>query len=436
MSTLKDQLNSKPVQNPTVSNQLQQGFQPEPPEVDPRIEDSKGYQDVSKNVLDYPRIIETMRRHNKEEIEKSPEIKEGLSTLQEFKTRLSTLQKEKRDEKTKNRWMQIAEKVGHALVQYGAGAYGMKHGVDMSGLKFDKTDWHKRLVQDLKLIDDEINLLETGKVSARKQIESARDRIRDAGKLRADYEVDALKMAQKDKLARDKLTAAAKKEDPTDEVLKKGQVKAEEDAMKVFHEQKKDIRKKSPMVHGLKQINEDITSGKATVGGMSSLFNENMRMFLTQLPGGDKLIPEIGRGAEADARIKEFLQQNTGAVLDSQFSRQEFILVLEKMFQFKTDPERYQEQLQKLIHMHEVDKLVHNEKDKWRRTNKRMQDFPDVDREKLLTKVAKESKLSKLKDKKERDKKSNTEFDTELKKGVDEAAAQQWLKTWKQEKGK
>ena len=40
---------------------------------------------------------------------------------------------------------EVAEKIGHALGELGAGYQGMKAGVDaVSGLKFDKTDWSKR----------------------------------------------------------------------------------------------------------------------------------------------------------------------------------------------------------------------------------------------------------------------------------------------------
>lgn len=41
---------------------------------------------------------------------------------------------------------ELAEKMGHALAQLGAGYQGLKTGIDMStGVKFDKTDWGKRM---------------------------------------------------------------------------------------------------------------------------------------------------------------------------------------------------------------------------------------------------------------------------------------------------
>lgn len=36
------------------------------------------------------------------------------------------------------------ERVSHALAQLGASIYGMKHGVDTSGIKFERTDWDSR----------------------------------------------------------------------------------------------------------------------------------------------------------------------------------------------------------------------------------------------------------------------------------------------------
>jgi hypothetical protein len=39
-------------------------------------------------------------------------------------------------------WSQVAERIGQALAQLGAAMHGMKTGVDMSNLKFDKTDWN------------------------------------------------------------------------------------------------------------------------------------------------------------------------------------------------------------------------------------------------------------------------------------------------------
>lgn len=39
---------------------------------------------------------------------------------------------------------ELAERLGRAFTQLGAGAYGMKSGADLSNLQFEKTDWDKR----------------------------------------------------------------------------------------------------------------------------------------------------------------------------------------------------------------------------------------------------------------------------------------------------
>lgn len=54
---------------------------------------------------------------------------------------------------------EIVERMAHALTQMGAGMWGLKHGTDMSGLKFDKADWDKKMdrtLSEFKVRLDEI----------------------------------------------------------------------------------------------------------------------------------------------------------------------------------------------------------------------------------------------------------------------------------------
>lgn len=44
---------------------------------------------------------------------------------------------------------ELVERMAHAFTQLGAGMWGSKHGVDMSGLKFDKADWDKKMDRTL-----------------------------------------------------------------------------------------------------------------------------------------------------------------------------------------------------------------------------------------------------------------------------------------------
>lgn len=55
---------------------------------------------------------------------------------------------------------ELAERLAHAFTQLGAGIWGLKSGVDMSGLKFDKADWERkqdRLLNEFKVRLDELS---------------------------------------------------------------------------------------------------------------------------------------------------------------------------------------------------------------------------------------------------------------------------------------
>lgn len=58
-------------------------------------------------------------------------------------------------------YAEAAELIGHALAQLGAGVYGNKTGVDLSGVKFNRRDWsqdYKRIQDRLKTRLDEVDL--------------------------------------------------------------------------------------------------------------------------------------------------------------------------------------------------------------------------------------------------------------------------------------
>lgn len=82
--------------------------------------------------------------------EKLKETRGGLKKdlegqLDKMQTLETTYRTEANEAKDSVARQELAEKMGHALAQLGAGMQGIKTGVDMtSGLKFDKTDWNKR----------------------------------------------------------------------------------------------------------------------------------------------------------------------------------------------------------------------------------------------------------------------------------------------------
>lgn len=59
-----------------------------------------------------------------------------------------------------DQWGAVGEKIAQAVAQLGAGLYGVKHGVDMSGLKFDKTDWNQQYNNNLEELNQNLNQLE------------------------------------------------------------------------------------------------------------------------------------------------------------------------------------------------------------------------------------------------------------------------------------
>lgn len=73
-------------------------------------------------------------------------VKERLKELPEEKKKL---REEYAATKERGQWGELGEKLGHALTQLGAGYAGMQSGADLSGLKFDKTDWQGKAGLDL-----------------------------------------------------------------------------------------------------------------------------------------------------------------------------------------------------------------------------------------------------------------------------------------------
>lgn len=79
--------------------------------------------------------------------------------IQQMRDKMAELQAKKPAIINSNDWGQLAETVGHALVQMAAGAYGLKTNTDLSGIKFDKTDWELRLTNRLKAVDSNIDMI-------------------------------------------------------------------------------------------------------------------------------------------------------------------------------------------------------------------------------------------------------------------------------------
>ncbi len=94
------------------------------------------------------------RYHDDAEAGKKVADAEMQGKLSELQTVESALRKEYKENKDRTAMMEVAEKVGHALAQFGAAQQGLRSGVDLSGLKFDKTNWgeqYNRLLDEMKM---------------------------------------------------------------------------------------------------------------------------------------------------------------------------------------------------------------------------------------------------------------------------------------------
>ena len=73
--------------------------------------------------------------------------------------------------KEMNAWGQIAETLGHAMTMWSAANYGLKHGVDMSGLKMNKTDWEKKLDTAMRHANIELDNIDKTERAAERDAE-------------------------------------------------------------------------------------------------------------------------------------------------------------------------------------------------------------------------------------------------------------------------
>jgi hypothetical protein len=87
-----------------------------------------------------PKAVADLGMHVEAEAEDELDPEERKDFAQELAEAKQAL----KDEKDSIRKQEMFEKLGHALTQLAGGLYGLKHGMDMSGMKFDKTDWDKR----------------------------------------------------------------------------------------------------------------------------------------------------------------------------------------------------------------------------------------------------------------------------------------------------
>lgn len=101
----------------------------------------------------------------KQSASKLDSIREEINTKRD---KALEIYKETRD---LNQWLSIAETIANAFGQLGAGAYGLKHGVDLSGIKFNRTDWEKKIDRVSSELDRKLGVLDKEEASKTRQEE-------------------------------------------------------------------------------------------------------------------------------------------------------------------------------------------------------------------------------------------------------------------------
>jgi hypothetical protein len=94
---------------------------------------------------------EKLSDHWDKRIDQVQKYAKGLPPEQhsDWQAKYDALTKEMESAKERNQTGELIETIAQAVTQLAAGAYGLRTGMDLGGLKFSKTDWDKRMDQIL-----------------------------------------------------------------------------------------------------------------------------------------------------------------------------------------------------------------------------------------------------------------------------------------------
>lgn len=88
----------------------------------------------------------------------------------DWNERLTDLKDVYNKARERNQWAEVAERIGQGLVQLGASAYGLSHHVDLSGIKFDKTNWDKKNDQLLDNLKEDVGIVKEERLGEQENI--------------------------------------------------------------------------------------------------------------------------------------------------------------------------------------------------------------------------------------------------------------------------
>src|SRR5690606_13405525 len=80
---------------------------------------------------------------------------------------LKSIQKTYEDKTNRLEWAEVAETLGNAFVQLGAGLQGYKTGIDLSGVKFNKTNWEPKFDRVLAKLKQDTGVVQEEQKAAR-----------------------------------------------------------------------------------------------------------------------------------------------------------------------------------------------------------------------------------------------------------------------------
>jgi hypothetical protein len=259
---------------------------------------------------------------------RSPELNK---TKQEIESEYGKALMQYNKDKDSAKWGEFAEKMGHALVQLGAGAYGLKHGTDLSGIKFDKTDWKANIdtaLQDLKQAGskrkEQINKKEGRETSILNKLSKLRDLEPEAIE---DKVPEGMSELDKEKLALEREKLGLRREelqsknankkielDNKTKVPNKAQEIVDKEFGKYYADMVANPAKASASARNIEQLSHAIAlieEPGSVSGGMLQRFPEFMRSFIDR------------KGLDIQQTIEQVVQQDLRTTLGAQFTQTE-----------------------------------------------------------------------------------------------------------------
>lgn len=165
--SLLDKVNAEPTAAPVAAKPKPAAV--EEPVPTPTPESKKAVAEVDQAVKSNP--METIDR-----LEANiPSGKLSSADRKAYQDRIAELRSLSQQAEDRLAKGELIETLSNAITQFAAAMYGNKHGVDMSGLKFNKTDWDAKIDRSIAKFRDQIKSIEQEQVGAERSAEREQD---------------------------------------------------------------------------------------------------------------------------------------------------------------------------------------------------------------------------------------------------------------------